>query len=73
MAILRQGAQATSAHENESDHAILTLGREFSDFHVNKGNLCCTHWIYLLFCGSVLALELLPPSLATGPLLESAL
>jgi hypothetical protein len=47
--VLRQGAQGTNAHENESDQGILELRHESSDSHVTSGNLCGTHWICLLF------------------------
>src|SRR5712664_2611003 len=43
VAILRQGAQGTNAHQNDSDDGILNLGRESSDFRVNSRDLCCSH------------------------------
>src|SRR6185503_11453848 len=61
VAILRQGAQGTNAHENESDHGTLKLRPELSDFHVNSGHPRCTHLTYLLLsnrCSSSLRIFL---------------
>ena len=44
VAVLRQGAQGTNAHENQSDHGSTEIVSANCLTLCKSGNLHCTHW-----------------------------